>query len=123
MGLRMKSYGGSLKNPIFRGWFMKNQYIWGNCLKKEAWAVYRFKWGGGGGGSKRGGGSGFPYWRDGGGESPHQLKICSFPTHLEKPLPSRLHSLHQIFIPLPKASRCAAYHMSKTTTSFIFHCL
>ena len=43
MGLRMKSYGGSLKNPIFRGRFMKNQYIWGNCLKKEALAVYRFK--------------------------------------------------------------------------------
>ena len=66
----MKSYGGSLKNPIFRGWFMKNQYIWGNCLKKEAWAVYRFKWGGGGGLAKEKGGQGFPTGGMGGGSLP-----------------------------------------------------
>ena len=38
MGLKMKNfniyYGGSLKNPFFRGGgFTKNQYIGGNCLK------------------------------------------------------------------------------------------
>ena len=36
MGLRMKNYGGSLKNPIFGGdEFTKNQYIGENCLKKR----------------------------------------------------------------------------------------
>ena len=52
MGLRMKNYIGSLKNPIFRG-FTKNQYVGGNCLKGGVWTVGRFK---GGGWRKRGGG-------------------------------------------------------------------
>ena len=29
---------------------MKNQYIEGDCLKRGAWTVCRFKWGGAGGG-------------------------------------------------------------------------
>ena len=41
MGSRMKNlyYGSSLKNPIFREGFTKNQYIERNCLKGEAWTV------------------------------------------------------------------------------------
>ena len=37
---------------------MKNQYIGGNCLKKGAWTVCRFKGGGGAGGKRGGGGAG-----------------------------------------------------------------
>ena len=39
-------YGGSLKNPFFRGGgFTKNQYIGGNCLKSGggAWIVCVFE--------------------------------------------------------------------------------
>ena len=37
-------YGGSLKNPILMGGgFTKNQYIGGDCLKREAWTICRFK--------------------------------------------------------------------------------
>ena len=35
--------GGSLKNPTFRRGFTKNQYRGGDCLKKGAWTVCRFK--------------------------------------------------------------------------------
>ena len=34
--------GGSLRNPIFRGEFMKNLY-WMNYLKRVTWTVCRFK--------------------------------------------------------------------------------
>ena len=30
------NYGGLLKNPIFKGWFMKTQYIVKNRLKRKA---------------------------------------------------------------------------------------
>ena len=43
---------GSLKNQIFRGGFTKKQYIWGDCVKRGAWTVCRFK---GGAWQKRGG--------------------------------------------------------------------
>ena len=51
MGLRIRNYGGSLRYPVFRGRFTKNQYVGGNCLKRGrgAWAVCRFKGDGGGG--------------------------------------------------------------------------
>ena len=38
MGLTMKKFnimGGLLNNPIFRGGVSNNQYIGGNCLKRE----------------------------------------------------------------------------------------
>ena len=37
------NFGGSLKNPIFRVGLTKNQYRGGNCLKRGAWTVCRFK--------------------------------------------------------------------------------
>ena len=43
MDEKFKYYGGSLKNLIFKGRVVKNQYIGGNCLKKGAWTVLRFK--------------------------------------------------------------------------------
>ena len=45
MGLTMKNFNfwGSLKNPIFRVGLTKNQYRGGNCLKRGAWTVCRFK--------------------------------------------------------------------------------
>ena len=36
-------YGNSLKNPIFNEGVTKNQYIGGDCLKRETWTVCRFK--------------------------------------------------------------------------------
>ena len=42
---KFRYYGGSMKNPIFRAGPQKNQYIEGNCLKRGAWTVCRFKWG------------------------------------------------------------------------------
>ena len=33
---------------MFQGGFTKNQDIGGNCLKREAWAVCKFRGGGGG---------------------------------------------------------------------------
>ena len=41
----MKNYGGSLKNPIFRGRFTKNEYIGKNCRKRGALKVCGFKGG------------------------------------------------------------------------------
>ena len=32
-GVKDEKYGGSLKNPIFRGGILKNQYIGEDCLK------------------------------------------------------------------------------------------
>ena len=49
---KFEYYMGSLKNPIFRG-VTKNQYIGGNCLKRWAWTLCRFR--GGGLAKKRGG--------------------------------------------------------------------
>ena len=43
MGLRIKNYGGSLKNSIFSGRFMKNQCIGGDAKEGWAWTVCRFK--------------------------------------------------------------------------------
>ena len=37
MGLKMKNYGESLKNPIFKKRFTKNQCIRGNYLKGRLW--------------------------------------------------------------------------------------
>ena len=45
MGLRMKNFWGSLKNPIFRRGFMRNRYIRGDLVKNMGWCF----WGGGGG--------------------------------------------------------------------------
>ena len=47
MGLRMKNYGDSLKNPIFRERFTKNQCIERKCLKRGGGAltVCRFRGG------------------------------------------------------------------------------
>ena len=41
MGLRMKNYAGSLKNPIFMGEFTKNQYIGED--KRGPWTACSFK--------------------------------------------------------------------------------
>ena len=43
MGLRMKNYGGSLKNPVFIGRLTKNQCIGEIAKKGWAWTVCRFK--------------------------------------------------------------------------------
>ena len=43
-----------MKNPTFRRGFARNQYRGGNCLKRGAWTVCRFK-GGGLGKKERGG--------------------------------------------------------------------
>ena len=42
---KFEYYMGSLKNPIFRWGFLKNQYIRGKCLKSWPWTVCRFKGG------------------------------------------------------------------------------
>ena len=39
---KFEYYGGSLKNPSFRGSHNKLIYR-GNCLTREAWTVCRFK--------------------------------------------------------------------------------
>ena len=44
--VRMKNFnilGGSPKNMIFTGGSQKKQYTGGNCLKRKAWTVCRFK--------------------------------------------------------------------------------
>ena len=46
MVLRTKNFnifGGSLKDPTFRGRILKTQYIGGDCLKRRAWVVCWFK--------------------------------------------------------------------------------
>ena len=42
---KFQYYRGSLKNLISTGWFTKRQYIGGNCLKRGARTVRRFKGG------------------------------------------------------------------------------
>ena len=43
MGLRMKDFLGSLKNPIFRVGGLKKLVYRGDCLKRKAWTVCIFK--------------------------------------------------------------------------------
>ena len=56
MVLRMKIFHilGFTEKSDFEGGFTKNQYRRGDCLKRQAWTVYRFK--GGGAWHKRGSG-------------------------------------------------------------------
>ena len=61
---KFEYYGGSLKNPIFRGeGFTKKQYIGGDCLKMRACAVCRFD-------------GGFAKKREGGGGLIPQSTLC-----------------------------------------------
>ena len=50
LGWKIWKLWGLTENPIFRGEFTQKQYIGGNCLKRDAWAVFRFKRVGGGAG-------------------------------------------------------------------------
>ena len=44
-GWKILYHGCALKNLIFSGGFIKKQYIGGNCLKRRAWTVCKFKGG------------------------------------------------------------------------------
>ena len=47
MGFRMNNYGGSLKNPVFRGRFTKNQYRFKVWLGEKEGGSMFLMWGGG----------------------------------------------------------------------------